>query len=241
MAPPPEVRSIEAPVSRTSWFYWVTKGVLTPIMLVYFRPRVSGWGNVPARGAAILACNHVSYLDWLALPLVVVRRRIVFLAKSEYFTRPGLRGRAQRFFFSATGQVPLDRTGGSASSAALRTSTRLLRDGALLGVFPEGTRSPDGRLYRGRTGIARMAAETGVPVVPCATVGLFESARSGRYLPRPVRLGVRFGEPLSWPEGVEPTADRLREWTDVLMGRIQELSGQEYVPVDAREAKLRAA
>ena len=231
----------EVPVSRSGWFYWVTKVVLTPIMTVYFRPRVEGRRNVPRRGAALLACNHVSYLDWLALPLVVVRRRIVFLAKAEYFTRRGLRGRAQRFFFGATGQVPIDRTGGSAADAALRTSIRLLGEGALLGVFPEGTRSPDGRLYRGRTGIARLAAQTGVPVVPCATVGLYESARKGRVIARPVTLTVRFGEPLLWPAGVEPTAEALRAWTDTLMERIQQLSGQEYVDADAREAKRRAA
>jgi 1-acyl-sn-glycerol-3-phosphate acyltransferase len=223
---PTSSTAADAPVSPTGWFYWVTKAVLTPLMLVYFRPHVQGRQHLPRTGPAILASNHTSYLDWLALPLVVVRRRIVFLAKSEYFDRPGVTGRAQRFFFSATGQVPVDRTGGPASTAALRTAARLLQEGSLLGVFPEGTRSKDGRLQPGRTGLARMAAQTGVPVVPCATIGTYDAAPAGVRLPRPKRLTVRFGEPLSWPAGTEPTSEALRTWTDALMEQIRQLSGQ---------------
>ena len=223
-----------APV-RGGYFYWVTKVVLTPILAVAFRPRVEGIRHVPRRGAAILACNHVSYLDWMFLPLVVRWRHISFLAKSEYFTGTGIRGRWHRFFFTATGQVPIDRSGSDASSAALRTAARLLRDGKLVGIFPEGSRSRDGRLNRGRTGLARIAAETGVPVVPCATVGVFDLAPPGQRVPRPKKVGVRFGEPMRFPrpEGREPSPAELRAWTDELMSRIQALSGQEASGVDA--------
>ena len=223
-----------APV-RGGYFYWVTKVVLTPVLAIAFRPRVEGVRHVPRRGAAILACNHVSYLDWMFLPLVVRWRHISFLAKSEYFTGTGLRGRWQRFFFTATGQVPIDRSGSDASSAALRTAARLLREGKLVGIFPEGSRSRDGRLNRGRTGLARIAAETGVPVVPCATVGVFDLAPPGRRLPRPKKVGIRFGPPMTFPAtpGREPSPAELRAWTDELMACIQGLSGQEASGVDA--------
>ena len=218
----------------SGYFYWVTKVVLTPVLTIAFRPRIEGVRHVPRRGPAILACNHVSYLDWLFLPLVVRWRHISFLAKLEYFTRPGLRGRLQRFFFTNTGQVPVDRSGSDASSAALRTAARLLREGKLVGIFPEGSRSRDGRLNRGRTGLARIAAETGVPVVPCATVGAYELCPPGAKVPRPRKVAVRFGEPMVFP-GAPCTASaaQLRTWTDELMGRIQSLSGQEASGVDA--------
>ena len=226
----PEVT--EAPIVRSGYLYWVMKVVLTPIMTVAFRPHIEGMANVPKRGPALLACNHTSYLDWLILPLVVRTRRISFLAKLEYFTRRGLRGRAQAYFFSATGQVPVDRAGAHASQGALLTATRLLHEGRLVGVFPEGTRTRDGRLNRGRTGVARMAAATGAPVIPCATVGTFDIAPPGARLPRPHKIEVKFGSPMpALP--AEPTAEELRDWTDELMARICVLSGQEYSGVDA--------
>ena len=207
--------------------------MLTPVLTVAFRPKIEGVRRVPRSGPAILACNHVSYLDWLFLPLVVRTRRISFLAKLEYFTRPGLKGSAQRYFFTATGQVPVDRSGSDASSAALRTAKRLLDEGRLVGMFPEGTRSRDGRLYRGRTGVARLAAESGVPVIPCATVGVFGIAPPGTKVPRLRRIAVRFGEPMSWPAGQAASPAALRSWTDELMSEIQRLSGQEPAGVDA--------
>ena len=188
---------------------------------------------MPRSGPAILACNHVSFLDWMFLPLVVRFRHISFLAKLEYFTRPGIKGGLQRYFFTATGQVPVDRSGTDAATAALRTAKRLLDEGRLVGIFPEGTRSRDGRIYRGRTGVARLAAETGVPVIPCATVGVFEVAPPGTKVPRPRKIGIRFGEPRTWPVG-RPTSPReLRAWTDELMAEIQRLSGQQAAGVDA--------
>lgn len=222
-----------APVQKSGYLYWVAKVVLTPLLTVAFRPKIEAVRRVPRSGPAILACNHVSYLDWLFLPLVVRTRRITFLAKLEYFTRPGLKGSAQRYFFTATGQVPVDRSGADPSSAALRTAKRLLDEGRLVGMFPEGTRSRDGRLYRGRTGVARLAAETGVPVIPCATVGVFDVAPPGTRVPRPRRIGVRFGTPMTWPVGQPPTPGALRSWTDELMTEIQRLSGQQPAGVDA--------
>jgi 1-acyl-sn-glycerol-3-phosphate acyltransferase len=232
---PDEPSSDEPRIVESGYLYWVTKVVLTPPMALAFRPRIEGLHHVPHDGPALLACNHTSYLDWLLLPLVVRFRRISFLAKMEYFTRPGLRGRSQAYFFSATGQVPVDRAGAHASQGALVTATRLLREGRLVGVFPEGTRTRDGRLNRGRTGVARMAAETGAPVIPCATVGTFAVAPPGARLPRPHKISVRFGAPMPpvCAAGAVPTAERLREWTDELMARIGELSEQDYSGVDA--------
>jgi 1-acyl-sn-glycerol-3-phosphate acyltransferase len=223
-----------APVG-SGYFYWVTKVVLTPVLTLAFRPRIEGVRHVPRSGPAILACNHVSYLDWLFLPLVVRWRHISFLAKLEYFTRPGLRGRLQRFFCTNTGQVPVDRSGADASSAALRTASRLLREGRLVGIFPEGSRSRDGRLNRGRTGLARIAAETGVPVVPCATVGAYELCPPGTKVPRPRKVAVRFGTPMVFPGAPRsaPSNAELRAWTDELMRQIQLLSGQEASGIDA--------
>lgn len=229
----------EAPVQRNGYLYWVTKVVLTLPLLLVLRPKVEGLHHVPASGPAILASNHTSFYDWLVLPLVVRRRRIIFLAKSSYFTGRGLKGRLRRYFFTACGQVPVDRSGGGAGEAALRTAVRLLDEGNLLGVFPEGTRSPDGRLHRGRTGVARIAATSGAPVVPCGTVGLFDVAPAGRVLPRLSRrrVVVRFGPPLPWPapppDGA-PDGSVLRERTDELMTTIQRLSEQEYTDTDAR-------
>lgn len=229
----------EVPVQGNGYLYWVTKVVLTPPLLVALRPRVEGLRHVPTSGPAILASNHTSFYDWLVLPLVVRRRRIIFLAKSSYFTGRGLRGRLRRYFFTACGQVPVDRSGGVAGEAALRTAVRLVGEGQLLGVFPEGTRSPDGRLHRGRTGVVRMAAASGASVVPCATVGLFDVAPTGRVLPRLTwrRTVVRFGAPMDWPadpSGDPPTAAVLRARTEELMAAIQRLSGQEYSGTDAR-------
>ncbi len=218
--------------ARNGWLYWAVKPVLTPVLTLAFRPTVTGITNVPRKGAALLAANHTSYLDWLMLPLVVRFRRISFLAKMEYFTGTSVRGRAQKFFFSGTGQVPVDRRGADAATASLRVATELLAEGRIVGVFPEGTRTRDGRLNRGRTGVARMAAASGVPIIPVAVVGLFEAARPGRRFPRPVKTAVRFGRPMR-PIASDATQEDLRLWTDELMGRIAEMSGQEQSGVNA--------
>lgn len=231
--PPPT--DPHAPVDRSGYLYWVFKALLTLPMTLYFRPRIEGIEHVPERGAVILAGNHVSYLDWMFLPLVIRWRRISFLAKEEYFTERGLKGRWKRYFFTATGQVPVLRGGGSSGDAALNTGRRLLSEGRVLGIFPEGTRSRDGRLYRGRTGLVRLAAATGAPVIPCATIGVFELAPPGRRFPRPGRVTVRFAPAMDWPvePGALPDREVLRARTDELMAVIQGLSGQEYTGVDA--------
>lgn len=224
----------EASVNRVGWFYWVTKIALTLPLTVFFRPAIEGIRQVPRRGGAIIAGNHTSYFDWLVLPLVVRMRRLSFLAKEEYFTRSGVRGAAQRFFFSATGQVPVVRGGNRQGDAALQTATALVEAGRLLAIFPEGTRSLDGRLQQGKTGVVRMAGRTGAPVIPCGIVGAFDIAPKGARLPRPRKVTVRFGPAMPWSGQRFDIDDAtlLRTYTDELMAAIQALSGQERADPD---------
>ncbi|MCM3885752.1 1-acyl-sn-glycerol-3-phosphate acyltransferase [Frankia sp. R82] len=219
-------------------FYWVLKMILTPVLRVVWRPWVEGAEHIPAEGPAILAGNHLSFLDHFFLPLVVPRR-VTFLAKSDYFTEAGIKGWFKRVFFSGAGQIPIDRSGGKASEGALRSGVRVLRQGRLLGIYPEGTRSPDGRLYRGKIGVARMALEAGVPVIPVAMIGTFEAQPPGKLLPRVRRVGMRVGPPLDFSRYAEMADDRfvLRSVTDQIMYELMALSGQEYVDMYAKRAK----
>lgn len=223
-------------------FYWVVKAILTPLLRVLYRPWVEGLEHVPADGPAILASNHLSFMDSIFLPLVVPRR-VTFLAKSEYFTGRGVKGRLKRAFFAGVGQLPVERSGGSASAAALETGKGVLAQGKLLGIYPEGTRSPDGRLYRGKTGVARMALEAGVPVIPCAMIGMFEIQPPGRLVPKIRRVGVRIGQPLSFARyrGMEGDRFVLRSITDEIMYELMLASGQEYVDCYAAKAKAELA
>jgi 1-acyl-sn-glycerol-3-phosphate acyltransferase len=224
-------------------FYWVVKAILTPVLRVLFRPWVDGAENVPRDGPAILASNHLSFSDHFFAPLPIPRK-VVFLAKSEYFTGRGLKGLAQRMFFSGVGQIPVDRSGGEASERALRTGLRVLAQGNLLGIYPEGTRTPDGRLYRGKTGVARLALEGRAPVVPTAMIGGFEFQPPGRITPRlRIRPGVKFGPPLDFSRYYGLADDRLvlRAVTDEIMYELMKLSGQEYVDQYAPRAKSRLA
>ena len=219
--------------------YWILKRiVLGPLLRVLFRPWVDGIENIPADGAAILASNHLSFSDSIFLPLVV-DRRITFLAKSDYFTGKGIKGRLTALFFNGVGQVPVDRTGGRASEAALRTGIRILGEGQLLGLYPEGTRSPDGRLYRGKTGVARMALEAGVPVIPVAMIDTDKIQPVGQVRPNIRRVGVRIGKPLDFSRYEGMAGDRfvLRSMTDEIMYELMSLSGQEYVDIYATRAK----
>src|SRR5215217_3118826 len=223
--------------------YWVLKHVLVgPSVKRIFRPIVVGAENVPAHGAAIIASNHLSYADWIFMPLVV-RRRVTFVAKSDYFTGAGIKGRFQRGFFKGTGQVPIDRSGGSASEGAIRAGMKVLERGDLFGIYPEGTRSHDGRLYKGRTGVARLALLAGVPVVPSAIIGTDLIAPPGRIVTRIVSPTVRFATPLDFSRYSGMSDDRfvLRSITDEIMYAIMELSGQEYVDMYAPAAKEAAA
>ncbi|MEU7137320.1 lysophospholipid acyltransferase family protein [Streptomyces sp. NPDC046261] len=220
-------------------FYFAFKSVvLIPLLRWLFRPRVEGLRHVPQTGAAIIAGNHLSFSDHFMMP-VMVKRRITFLAKMEYFTGPGLKGRLTAAFFRGIGAIPVDRSGKEAAQAAVDTALGVLGRGELLGIYPEGTRSHDGRLYKGKVGVAAMALESGAPVIPCAMIGTFESQPTGRLLPRIVPITIRFGEPLDFSRyaGMHDQRAVLRAVTDEIMYAILKLSDQEYVDTYASEAK----
>ncbi|WFB82669.1 MULTISPECIES: lysophospholipid acyltransferase family protein [Streptomyces] len=220
-------------------FYYVLKYVLLgPLLRVAFRPRIEGLDHVPASGAAIVAGNHLSFADHFLMP-AVLRRRITFLAKAEYFTGPGLKGRLTAFFFRSAGQIPVDRSGKEAGQAAIREGLGVLARDELLGIYPEGTRSHDGRLYKGKVGVAVMALRAGVPVVPCAMIGTFEAQPPGRKIPKLHPVVIRFGEPLDFSRyaGMEGEKAVLRAVTDEILYAILSLSGQEYVDRYAADVK----
>jgi len=223
--------------------YFILKNLLLgPLLKLLFRPWVRGMENIPNSGAAILASNHLSFSDSIFLPLQS-RRALVFLAKSEYFTGKGVKGALTRWFFKGTGQLPIDRSGGKASEAALNTGLMVLGGGQVLGIYPEGTRSPDGRLYRGRTGIARMALEAKVPVIPVAMIDTEKVQPIGKRLPRIRRIGIVVGEPLDFSrfDGMEGDRIVLRAVTDEIMYELMKLSGQEYVDAYASSVKEKLA
>jgi 1-acyl-sn-glycerol-3-phosphate acyltransferase len=203
--------------------------------MVLFRPKVSGLRNVPVTGPVIIASNHLSFSDSIFMPLVVPRK-VTFLAKSEYFTAPGPKGLLKKITFIALGQVPVDRSGGRRSEAALITGLKVLSDGNALGIYPEGTRSPDGRLYKGRTGLVRLALESGAPIIPVAMFDTDKIQPSGKVIPKIMRVKMVFGEPI-YLKGDSTNLQLLRDLTDELMRNIQELSGQEYVDIFATRRK----
>jgi 1-acyl-sn-glycerol-3-phosphate acyltransferase len=216
--------------------YKLLKSFLFPLLMLIFRPKVSGLRHVPSNGPLIIASNHLSFSDSIFMPLVVPRS-VTFLAKSEYFTSPGLKGFIKKITFIALGQVPVDRSGGKRSEAALLTGLKLLKDNHCIGIYPEGTRSPDGRLYKGRTGIARMAIESGAPIIPVAMFNTAEIQPTGQVVPKVRRVEMVFGEPMYFT-GDSTDQAVLRAATNQLMEKIAELSKQEYVPnMYASEAK----
>lgn len=224
-------------------FYWFMKNLVAgPILKTIFRPWVIGHENIPTTGAVILASNHLSVIDSVLLPLLI-DRRISFLAKSDYFTTKGLKGWMIRNFLLGTGMLPIDRSGGKASEASLNTGLGVLAKGDVLGIYPEGTRSPDGRLYRGRTGVARMILEGRVPVVPIAMIDTEKVMPIGTTLPKLGRIGVVIGKPLDFSrfEGMESDRFILRSITDEIMYQLDTLSHQEYVDVYASSIRERAA
>ena len=216
------------------FYWWLKHGLLGPLMSSVFRPTIEGTEHIPRTGPVIVVCNHLSFVDSVFLPLAIPRR-MSYLAKSDYFTGKGLRGAIVRWFFTAAGQLPIDRAGGKASEASLNTGLQVLAEGRVLGLYPEGTRSPDGRLYRGRTGVARMVLEAHVPVVPVAVVGTDKVMPLGAKLPKVRKVSVRIGQALDFSrfEGMEGDRFVLRSITDEIMYRIGHLSGQEYVDVYA--------
>ena len=220
-------------------FYWFMKNLVAgPLLKTVFRPWVSGLENIPRTGGVILASNHLSFIDSVFLPLLI-DRRIYFLAKSDYFTGKGLKNWATKHFLLGTGMLPIDRSGGKASEASLNTGLQVLMKGDVLGIYPEGTRSPDGKMYRGRTGVARMVLEAHVPVVPVAMIDTEKVMPIGSKIPKVRRIGIVFGEPLDFSrfEGMESDRFILRSVTDEIMYELNRISGQEYVDVYASSVK----
>jgi len=221
--------------------YWLLKLFgIGPLLRLFYSPWAQGIENVPLTGPAIMASNHVSFSDSFFLG-VVLKRRITYLAKSDYFTGRGFKGALSRAFFSGVGQVPIDRTGGSASQTALKAGLSVLDKGQLLGIYPEGTRSPDGKLYRGKTGVARLALISKAPVIPVAMVGTFDVQPEGRVIPKIGDVGSIIGKPLDFSryEGLENDPLVLRAVTDEIMYELMKLGSQEYVDVYAADVKKR--
>ncbi len=206
----------------------LTKLVLKPLARAVYRPVIEGLENVPRKGGVILASNHLSFIDSVVIPLTAPRR-VHFLAKAEYFTGTGLKGALSRGFFEAIGAVPVERGTYRSAQASLQSALEILEADKAFGIYPEGTRSLDGRLYRGKTGVAWLALTAGVPVVPVALEGPDQILPVGRRLPRIRKVTVRFGAPLDFTElhGQARSAQARRHVTDEVMRAIQELSGQE--------------
>ncbi|AYG04449.1 lysophospholipid acyltransferase family protein [Gryllotalpicola protaetiae] len=207
--------------------YTLARFTMSPLARLLFRPRVIGRHNVPKRGPVIIASNHLSFIDSVAIPMVSPRR-VRFLAKSSYFDGTGARGGFQRLFFSSVGAIPVVRGAGSAAQAALDQSRRIIESGEAFALYPEGTRSLDGRLYKGRTGAAWLALTTGAPVVPVGLKRTNDFLPVGAKIPRNVRITIEFGKPLDLRHlGSADSGKARRQATDEIMSAIQSLSGQE--------------
>jgi 1-acyl-sn-glycerol-3-phosphate acyltransferase len=218
--------------------YRLSRVVAGPLLRALARPLVSGAEHIPASGPAILASNHLSVVDSIYLPLML-ERPVTFAAKSEYFTGTRLRDRAVGAYLRATKQLSTDRAGARAAQEMLEAALALLNSGQLFGIYPEGTRSPDGRLYRGRTGVGFLALHSGAPVIPVAMVGTDKILAPGHQVPRPGKIEIRIGEPLDFAgfRGQPAGARQRRAVTDEVVQAIQKLSGQEYVPMYASVRK----
>ncbi|MFJ5882234.1 lysophospholipid acyltransferase family protein [Kitasatospora cineracea] len=221
------------------------KMIVAPLLRIFFRPWMEGEENIPDEGPAILASNHLSFSDSFFLP-ALLKRRVTFIAKAEYFTTPGIKGRLTAAFFKGVGQLPVDRSGArGAGEAAIRSGIAVVERGELFGVYPEGTRSPDGKLYRGKVGgLARVALATGAPVIPVAMIDTEKVQPPGQVVPNfGVRPGIRIGRPLDFSryQGMENDRFILRSVTDEVMYEIMRLSGQEYVDIYATAAKRQLA
>ncbi|MDP9824124.1 lysophospholipid acyltransferase family protein [Nocardioides massiliensis] len=215
-----------------SVLYETLHRVVPPAARAVWRPRVRGLEHVPATGGVILASNHLSFADSVVIP-IVVPRRVSFLAKSEYFTGAGVKGRVSKAWFEALGMLPIDRDDPRAALTSLEIARGVLDSGGAFGIYPEGTRSRDGRLYRGRTGVAELALGAGVPVVPVGLRGTEELQPVGARLPRVVPIEIAFGEPLDFRGAFDGVARgrARREATDAIMAAIAALSGQELAGV----------
>ncbi|MDX2817623.1 lysophospholipid acyltransferase family protein [Streptomyces sp. NPDC059718] len=224
--------------------YGVMKIAIGHPLRAAFRPWVEGMEHIPKQGAAILASNHLSFSDSFFLP-AVLDRKVTFIAKAEYFTTPGIKGKLTAAFFKGVGQLPVDRSGArGAGEAAINSGIKVIEAGELFGIYPEGTRSPDGRLYRGKPGgLARIALATGAPVIPVAMIDTEKIQPPGQVMPKLMRPGIRIGKPLDFSRYMGMEHDRfiLRSVTDEVMYEIMKLSGQEYVDIYATAAKRQIA
>jgi len=215
--------------------YKTLQWTVAPMIRATWRPRFEGRENIPEEGPAILACNHLSVADHYFLALTT-SRHIATMAKIEYFVRSGVKGKLIGATVKRLGQVAVDRSGGRKSAQALGPSEQVLNEGRIFAIFPEGTRSPDGRLHKGKTGVARLALATGAPVIPIGMVGTDKVLPSGKTVPRMGKVEINIGKPLDFAryEGMHNNRITLRAVTDQIMDAIAELSGQEYVDVYAK-------
>lgn len=222
--------------------YRFAKFIAGPALRLFFQPWIRGAENIPETGAAILASNHLAVIDSIFLPLMA-KREITFVGKSDYFTGTGIKGWLIKRFMQSVGVIPVNRSGGKASQAALDRGLEVLERGELFGIYPEGTRSPDGRLYRGKTGVARLSLVSGAPIIPVAMVGTNKAQPIGKTVPTPRRIGVVVGKPLDFSryQGMENDRFVLRSITDEVMYDLMLLSGQEYVDEYAANVKKRWA
>lgn len=218
--------------------YWFFVKTLSPIARRRFNPTCVGVENIPRTGGAIIAANHLAVIDDAVIPMTSPRM-VHFMGKAEYFEGKGIKGRFKKWWFTQAGVFPVDRSGGSKSLGAMETARKIIEDGHVFGIHPEGTRSPDGRLYRGHTGVARLAMETGAPIIPTALIGTRDIQAPGQVMPGKGKVTVIYGTPIE-VERREPDAithEAIRELTDEMMHRIQQMSGQEYVDTYAQVYK----
>lgn len=227
---------------RNKWYSIFKHVLIGPFLRVWNRPEIEGLEHIPAEGPVIMASSHQSVMDSFYFPLMCPRQ-MVFPAKKEYFTAPGVVGAIQRWFFTAVNQIPIDRTAENAGESLMAAGRKVLGEGSMLGIYPEGTRSPDGRVYRGRTGAARVALDTGAKVVPVGMIGSRDANPIGTWIPRPKKVRMKVGEiidPVAYvrSQGLEPD-DRQspRVLTDHITAVLAELVGTEYVDVYASEVK----
>lgn len=219
--------------------YQLSRVVIGPVLHALGRPRVTGLEYIPASGPAILASNHLSFIDSMYLPLVV-SRPVVFPAKAEYFAAKGPLGRVWAAYLRSTNQLEMDRSDANSAQATLEAAAGILRRGDLFGFYPEGTRSPDGRLYRGRAGLGWLALNTGAPVIPVAMIGTRKMLPPGAPVPRPTRIDIKIGKPLEFGHLVgDPPAKARRVIADEVMRAIADMSGQEYVHEYASDVKAK--
>ncbi len=222
--------------------YWFFVKLLGPLARSRFTPTATGTENVPAEGGAIIAANHLSVIDDGIIP-ITCPRMVHFMGKSEYFTGKGIKGAFKKWWFTSVGVFPVDRSGGGKAASAMATARKVIEDGHLFGIHPEGTRSPDGRLYKGRTGAARLALETGCPIIPVGLIGTDKVQKQGQVIPDKGHVEANYGKPIipQIPESGEITHDDIRALADQIMVEIQKLSGQEYVDMYAQDRKKEIA